>query len=63
MHIMKATLAQLYCGNMDGSEILSVLYMKRVLHLVSVKNISFKSSYNWFKYWHSSAAQAADSQL
>ena len=24
-------------------------YMKRVLHLISVKNITFKSSYNWFK--------------
>ena len=24
-------------------------YMKRILHLVSVKNITFKSSYNWFK--------------
>ena len=23
--------------------------MKRVLHLVSVKNITFKPSYNWFK--------------
>ena len=23
--------------------------MKRILHLVSVKNITFKSSYNWFK--------------
>ena len=24
-------------------------YMKWILHLVSVKNITFKSSYNWFK--------------
>ena len=24
-------------------------YMKRILHLVSVKSITFKSSYNWFK--------------
>ena len=23
--------------------------MKRILHLVTVKNIPFKSSYNWFK--------------
>ena len=23
--------------------------MKRILHFVSVKNITFKSSYNWFK--------------
>ena len=23
--------------------------MKRILHLVSVKNITFKSFYNWFK--------------
>ena len=23
--------------------------MKQILHLVSVKNITFKSSYNWFK--------------
>ena len=25
--------------------------MKRILHLVLVKNITFKSSYNWFKDW------------
>ena len=24
-------------------------YMKRILHLVSVKNNTFESSYNWFK--------------
>ena len=24
-------------------------YMKRMLHLVSVKKITFKSSYDWFK--------------
>ena len=24
-------------------------YMKQILHLVSVKNITFKSSYNWSK--------------
>ena len=24
-------------------------YMKRILHKVSVKNITFKSSYDWFK--------------
>ena len=24
-------------------------YMKRILHLVSVKNITFKSSYDWFR--------------
>ena len=24
-------------------------YMKRILNLVSVKNITFKSSYKWFK--------------
>ena len=34
-----------------------------ILHLVSGKNITFKSSYNRFKYWHSSAAPAADCQL
>ena len=34
-----------------------------ILHLVSGKNITFKSSYNRFKYWHSSAAPAADYQL
>ena len=28
---------------------LNPTYMKRILHLVSVKNITFKSSYNWFK--------------
>ena len=28
---------------------LNFAYMKRILHLVSVKNITFKSSYNWFK--------------
>ena len=28
---------------------LTPTYMKRVLHLVSVKNITFKSSCNWFK--------------
>ena len=33
------------------------------LRLVSVKNINFESSYNCFKYWHSSAALAADCQL
>ena len=29
--------------------ILYMIYMKRILHLVSVKNITFKSSYNWLK--------------
>ena len=28
---------------------LNLAYMKRTLHLVSVKNITVKSSYNWFK--------------
>ena len=28
---------------------LNLTWMKRILHLVSVKNITFKSSYNWFK--------------
>ena len=42
---------------------LNPTYMKLILHLVSVKNITFKSSYNWFKYWHTSAAPAADCQL
>ena len=28
---------------------LNPTYMKQILHLVSVKNITFKSSYNWFK--------------
>ena len=28
---------------------LNPTYMKRILHLASVKNITFKSSYNWFK--------------
>ena len=28
---------------------LNPTYMKWILHLVSVKNITFKSSYNWFK--------------
>ena len=28
---------------------LNPTYMKRILHLVSVKNITFKSSYNWLK--------------
>ena len=28
---------------------LNPTYMKRILHLVSVKKITFKSSYNWFK--------------
>ena len=28
---------------------LNLTYMKRILHLVSVKNITFKFSYNWFK--------------
>ena len=27
----------------------SYIYMKQILHLVSVKNITFKSSHNWFK--------------
>ena len=26
-----------------------ISYMKRILHFVSVKNITFKSFYNWFK--------------
>ena len=26
-------------------------YMKRILNLLWVKNITLKSSYNWFKYW------------
>ena len=26
-----------------------ITYMKRILHLVSIKNITFKYSYNWFK--------------
>ena len=37
--------------------------MKRILHLVPLRNIIFKSSYNWLKNWHSSAAPAADCQL
>ena len=41
----------------------SYIYMKRILHLVPLQNIVFKSSYNWFKYWHSLAALAADCQL
>ena len=28
---------------------LNPTYLKRILHLVSFKNITFKSSYNWFK--------------
>ena len=28
---------------------LNLTYMKRILPLVSVKNITFKSSYNWLK--------------
>ena len=28
---------------------LNLTYMKRILHSFSVKNINFKSSYNWFK--------------
>ena len=28
---------------------LNITYIKRILHLVSVKNITFKSCYNWFK--------------
>ena len=27
----------------------NLTYMKRILHLVPVKNFTFKSSYNWFK--------------
>ena len=43
---------------------LNLAYIKRILHLVPVKIITFKSSYNsLFKYWHSSAAPAADCQL
>ena len=42
---------------------LNPTYMKRILHFVPLKNIVFKSSYNWFKYWHSSAALVADCQL
>ena len=32
---------------------LNLTFMKRILHLVSLKDIIFKSSHNWFKYWHS----------
>ena len=28
---------------------LNLIWMKRILHLVPIKNIVFKSSYNWFK--------------
>jgi len=28
---------------------LNITYIKRILHLVSVKNITFKSPHNWFK--------------
>ena len=28
---------------------LNITYMKLILHLASVKNLTFKSSYNWFK--------------
>ena len=28
---------------------LNLTHMKHILHLASVKNITFKSSYNWFK--------------
>ena len=28
---------------------LNPIFMKRILHLVLVKNITFKFSYNWFK--------------
>ena len=28
---------------------LTPAHMNRILHLVAVKNITFKSSYNWFK--------------
>ena len=42
---------------------LNLTYMKRILHLVSVKNIIFKSSFNWSKYWRSSAPPAPDCQL
>ena len=28
---------------------LNLTHMKWILHLVSVKNITFKSSYNWFE--------------
>ena len=41
----------------------NLTYMKRILQLVPVKLIIFKPSYNWFTYWHSSAAPAADCQL
>ena len=36
-------------GNLRWFLKLNPTYMKRILHLVSVKNITFKSSYNWFK--------------
>ena len=29
---------------------LNPTYMKLIVHLVSVKNIDFRPSYNWFKY-------------
>ena len=42
---------------------LNPTYMKWILHLVSLRNIVLKSSYNWFKYRHSLAVLAADCQL
>ena len=41
---------------------LNLTYMKRILNLVLVKIIILKSSFNWFKYRHYSAAPAADCQ-
>ena len=43
--------------------LLNLNYMNGILQLVPVKIIILKSSYNWFKYWHSSAAPAAHCQL
>ena len=42
---------------------LNPTYLKRILHIVSVKKITLKSYFNWFNYWHSSASPAADCQL
>ena len=36
-------------GHFFSFAIESYIQMKRILHLVSVKNITFKSCYNWFK--------------
>ena len=52
-----------YLNQLYDKEDLKVIFLteaKCKIRFISVKNTTFKSSYNWFKNWLSSAAPAAD---